>query len=304
MNVLFVSPGPDTAGLGIGMKRAFDACGGEWHARAIRMTDSPWHYPADIQWDGSPSDEIAALWAEADVIHIFEDPRAATWFPSKKIVVHHLGTFYRSKPEQVSAACKAVGAIECADMHDLIRINPALEWLPDVIDSAAMLDYRRDYEPGNRIRIAHAPTDRVYKSTAVILPILERLAQKYPVDIDLIEGVTNSECIARKARCDIFVDELTLGYGLNALEVWSMGIPDVSGIANPQTRELMRRDFNRRSLPFVEATEATLEGLLEWLIEDRDRINAWGEIGRQHVRRYHSQQAVVERAIAIYEATA
>ena len=36
MNVLFVSPTVDTAGQGIAAKRAFDAYGGEWHARHIR----------------------------------------------------------------------------------------------------------------------------------------------------------------------------------------------------------------------------------------------------------------------------
>ena len=309
MNVLFVSPGPDTCGLGIGYKRAFDACGGDWSARAVRMQDSPWHYDADIEWNGSPdtADEVRELWRAADVIHVFEDPRAFTWFPTagKVLVIHHLGTFYRSKPEQVSAQCREIGATEVADMHDLLRLNPAAQWLPDVIDSAPLVKLRRQtYAPSNRIRIAHAPTNREYKSTAVILPTLERLAARYPVDVDLIENVSNAECIARKARCDVFVDELTLGYGLNALECWSMGIPDVSGVANPDTRALMLADFGRRSTPFLEATADNLEGILEWLISDRSHIETWGEIGRSHVRRFHSQQAVVKRAIQIYEGAA
>jgi hypothetical protein len=297
MKVLFVSPGPDTAGLGIGMKRAFQANG--IGARAIRMQDSPWHYPADITWDGSPetADEVRELWRDADVIHIFEHPRAAKWFPieGKTVVVQHLGTAYRSNPQEVSEACRSVGAIECADMHDLIRIKP-MPWLPDVVTPHDL-----EKTPHDGIVIAHAPTNREYKSTSVVIRAVEAVMQIHPnVRFSLIEGVSNRECIARKAACDIFVDELTLGYGLNALEVWQMGIPDVSGLADLETRALMRRDFD---LPFLDATADTLGGILEWLIAEPARIRHWGEVGRAHLKRFHSQRAVTERAVKLYEGT-
>jgi hypothetical protein len=302
MNILLFSPGPDTAGLGAAMRAAFEAQGHT--ARHVRLQDSPWHYPADIQWDrddGPQSSRVAKLWRDADIVHIFEKPECATWFPTRKgLVVHHLGTFYRSKPAEVSAQCRAIGATECADMHDLVRLSGA-EWLPDVIDMAPLAKLRkREYVPSASIKISHAPTNRQYKSTDVILTAIDALSRKYPIDFDLIEGVPNAECIQRKARSDIFVDELTLGYGLNALECWAMGIPVVSGIANQDTREMMVRDFDRRATPFVEANPGNLLGILEWLCDEASRRREWGRIGHEHAKAYHSQKAVVERAIAIY----
>ena len=306
MNVLLFSPGPDTAGLGAGMRAAFLAQGHS--ARHVRLQDSPWHYPADIQWDRDNAEQtslVTKLWHYADIVHIFEKPECATWFPARKgLVVHHLGTFYRSKPAEVSAQCRAIGATECADMHDLVRLSGA-EWLPDVIEMAPLAKLReREYQPSASIKISHAPTNRVYKSTDVILAAVSALSLKYPIEFDLIEGVSNAECVARKARSDIFVDELTLGYGLNALECWSMGIPVVSGIANQDTREMMVRDFDRRATPFVEANPGNLLGILEWLCDEAARRREWGRIGLEHARLYHSQKAVVERAIEIYRSAA
>lgn len=303
MKVLFLSPGPDTAGLGIGMKRAFDACGGDWTARAVRLWDSPWHYPADVQWnrdDPYQTKEVQDLFDAADVIHIMERPEAAYWFRGwqrKAIVVEHLGTFYRRDPVAVHAACVAIGARECADMHDLMRFDRRLPWLPDV---QAPLAAREVNIPPDVVRIAHAPTDRRLKSTDVIVSVVERLARYYPVAFDLIEGVSTAECIRRKAAADIFVDELTFGYGLNATECWAMGIPDVSGIANPTARGLMLEEFDG-VLPFVEATADTLEGVLTRLICDPEERAEWGRAGFEHYRTYHSHSAVVERALRLYE---
>lgn len=309
MNVLFLAPGYDVAGLGIGMKRAFDAVAPDWHARFVRLWDNWIHYPPDIQWnreDAAQTEEVMALWRDADVVHIFEHPEAARWFPDwqrKRIIVHHLGTYYRRQPAAVSAECKAIGAVEVADMHDLITINPELGWLPDIIDIEPLVALRRsEHRPSGIVRVAHAPTDRVVKSTAVIIEVVGRLMQRYPISFDLIEGRPNAECLARKATCDIFVDELTLGYGLNACENWSMGIPNVSGIANPATRELMLRDFGE--LPFVDATAETLEQHLETLIVDPMARAYWSAAGHLHVRRFHSQEAVVRRAIRLYEGAA
>lgn len=48
-NLLIYSPGADTGGLGIAMKRAFDKHAPEWTARHIRREDNYLHYPADIE---------------------------------------------------------------------------------------------------------------------------------------------------------------------------------------------------------------------------------------------------------------
>lgn len=299
MKVLLLSPTVDTAGLGIGLKRAFDAHGGDWTAHHVRTANSWLNYDVDIQWDrNDPAQtaEVNLLWAQADVVVIIEQPLSADWFPAwprKPIIVYHLGTWYRRQPDVVHAQCQRIGAIEVVDMHDLMRFGVE-RWLPDVIDPKPLADIRaREWQPSDRIRITHAPTDRTIKSTDAVVAAVERLSAKYPIDFDLIERVPNAECLARKARSDIFIDELTLGYGLNALECWSMGMPVVSGIANLTTRDRMIRDFGR--LPFVNATAETLYEHVETLVKSpQDRLD-WAARGKEHIARFHSPQAVVSR---------
>lgn len=302
-NVLFLSPTVDTAGLGIGLKRAFDQVAPGWTARHVRTANTYLDYGADIQWTrGNPEQDalVQALWSNADIVQIMERPEAAGWLrPRRRFVVYHLGTWYRRDPEGVGAQCRAIDATEMVDMHDLMRFG-VREWLPDVIDPVPLEQLRaRTYQPSERIRIAHAPTNRAIKSTAIIEATVARLAERYPIDFDLIERVSNAECLARKASADIFIDELTLGYGLNALECWSMGVPVVSGIANPETEARMRADFGG-GLPFLDATADSLEETVAALLSDRNLREDWGALGRAHVERFHAPAAVIAKAIDIY----
>lgn len=303
MKILFLSPTVDTAGLGIGMKRAFDQHGGSWSARHVRCENSWLDYPRDIQWDrsdASQTTEVMTLWREADVVVLIERPTAREWFPQwppKPVIVWHLGTWYRRDPGTLHAQCQGIGATEVVDMHDLMRFGVEA-WLPDVIDPKPLAAIRGEfYQRSEVVRIAHAPTDRVLKSTDVIVASIERLKSRYPIEFDLIERVPNAECLARKARADLFVDELTLGYGLNALECWSMGISVISGIANPETKARMERDFGE--LPFANATEDTLDSVLERLVSSPKERRHYASIGMTHVDRFHSPQAVVRKMIEL-----
>ena len=172
MNVLFLSPTVDTAGVGIGLKRAFDQYGGEWHARHVRRYDSWLRYDADIQ--AEPDDPtVQRLWAEADVLVILEQPLAAAWGPRKPTIVYHLGTFFRRQIGTLHEQCQAFGALEVADMHDLIRRAPyPLPWLPDILDPVPIATIRaNEWEPSDTVRIVHAPTDRDIKRTLSLIHI-------------------------------------------------------------------------------------------------------------------------------------
>lgn|GEM_PF-3180860 len=299
MKILFFSQTVDTAGLGIGMKRAFDQYGGEHSARHVRCENSWLDYGCDIQWnrdDPNQTAEVMRLWTEADCVVLIERPLAASLFPPHpNLIVWHLGTWYRRQPELVHSQCQAIHAREVVDMHDLMRFGVE-DWLPDVIDPEPLAALRADlYHASDVVRIAHAPTDRAIKSTDVIVDVVDRLSQKYPITFDLIERVPNAECLRRKATADIFIDELTLGYGLNALECWSMGIPVVSGVANPDTEWAMRRNFVE--LPFVNATRETLERQVEELIVSETMRRAWGIVGRRHVEAFHTPQALVRQML-------
>lgn len=305
---LIISPGPDTAGCGIALKRAFDT-ESDWSVRQVVRTESAFGYPHDIFWDGRTDRMVRQLGMQADVLHVMEAPGIIARFPNwraKRIVVHHLGTRYRRDPAGGSAACQAFGAVEVVDMHELLYL-PHLQWLPTPQDLAGMAAIREQYfVPSKRVRIAHAPTSREIKSTELVIATVEALAQVYPIDFDLIEGVPNAECLIRKANADLVIDALSLGYAVNAVESWAMGIPVICGLEpvalrNPPTdmRERMLADFGGE-LPFIEATSGTLAAVVEELITNRELLKEWGERGKAHAWKFHSPAAVVERTIAIY----
>lgn len=298
MKVLFVASGNDTGGLTINMKRAFDRYGKGWTARAVRFSNNGFDWPADIEWPRQRW-EARMAFDEADVIHVMERPGRLFRFgdvSGKVVVVQHLGTYYRNRPEEVSAACQRIGALEFASSHDLM-LMPHLGWLPITTDMQYVRSFRKRRTVHKRVRIAHAPTNREIKSTDLIVATIERLALHHPIDFDLIEGVPWAECLERKSRADLFVDELTLGFGSNALEAWLLGMPVVSGVQEP-VRSRMLRDF---PLPFVEATPETLYDVLEKMITNPYLRWLEAKRGLEHVRQFHSPQQIVERSIDIYQ---
>lgn len=304
--LVILNAGPDTAGCGIGLKRAFDRYAPDWEARAVCRQVVYLDYETDIFWPRTnPSRikrQVIELVRTADVVHVMDLEGALNpfrnWLAGKTIVVHHLGTHYRRSPDEVSANCRAYGATEVTDSIDLLA--PHVAWLPIASDLDALAALRAEhYKPSKRIRIAHAPTQRPIKSTDKIIEVITSLSRRYPIEFDLIEKVSNRECLERKAKADIFVDQLLLGFGVNAIECWGMGIPVVSGLADPEAHRRAVKMWG--NLPWADATEATLEAVIEHLITDTEWRTKLGERGRAHATEWHSQESVVRQTLAIYQ---
>ena len=228
---------------------------------------------------------------------------ASPWRPSSAtrgpvIVVHHLGTNYRRNPRKVSRYCRRFGAVEVTDSLDLMVLGN-LPWLPAPADINRIAVYRAEHPTSKRILIAHAPTNRAIKSTELIIETVGKLAEKYTIEFDLIERVSNDECLQRKAQADIFVDELTLGFGLNNIECWAMGIPVVSGLKDPKARDKALGMWGE--FPWHDATEETLYRRIEELIVSPNLRREMANRGMAHVMRWHSEKAVVEQTLAVYE---
>ena len=123
-------------------------------------------------------------------------------------------------------------------------------------------------------------------------------SEGYPVDLELIERERWDRCLQRKARADIFFDQVILGYGCNALEAWGMGIPVVCGASDPTLDEMERR-FGR--LPFYHATEETIYDALKELVESPELRAKYAAIGNRYVREYHDEVKVVDQLKRIYQ---
>jgi glycosyltransferase involved in cell wall biosynthesis len=306
VRVVFLNPGHDTAGAGMALKAAFDV-ETDWTARAICRNTTYLDYPTDIVWRVSDSrrvrQNVLELIRDADVVHSMNSPRPLSWFPLRPEqvpVVHHLGSTFRRDPEAASAICRSLGAIEVTDSIDLLF--DGIGWLPVPADIEALAKLRANlYQPSSVIRIAHAPTDREFKDTEAVIRAVESLKRKYPISFDLIERTPNRECLRRKARADIFIDQLKFGFGVNAIECWAMGIPVVSGLTDQTAKKRGLRMWGE--LPWADATADTLEAVIEHLILDTEWRSRLAQRSLEHAAEWHSQRAVTDAALAFYGVT-
>jgi hypothetical protein len=304
VNVVTLNLGSDPAGISSGIERAFRDDPG-FRVQSFVTKINYIEYPA-AQWD---TKAVRKAWSEADVVHLHHNFRSADrivrggflggGMTNKPYVVEFHGTGYREDPKPNAYEVKKRGAIGLVSTLDLHLLDRSFEWLPSPVDVETLAPMRR---PMNRLLICHAPTNRQVKSTALFLEAVERLqAEGYPVDLDLIEHRPWAECLERKAKADIFFDQVLLGYGNNALEAWAMGIPVIAG-ASDETLDEMERRFGH--LPFYHATEETIYDALKELIESPELRQRYGQIGLNYVKTYHDYPVVREQLKAIYRKAA
>jgi hypothetical protein len=305
VNVLSINMGSDPAGISSNIARAF-ANDPEWTVRSLTSKVNYIEYSPDLEWN---RETLIRSWEAADLIHLHHgfvtaDRMVKGRYVGKRLnpkpyVVHFHGTGFRENVRAHMGELGERGAYGIVSTLDL-SVASGLEWLPGPIDVESLRTMKQPAT--DKVRIVHAPTNRQIKSTREFLAAVERLqTEGFPVELDLIERVPWAECMARKARADIFFDQVLLGYGNNALEAWAMGIPVVAG-ADDATLDEMERRFGH--LPFYHATEETIYDALKELVESPGLRERYGQIGLNYVKTYHDYPVVREQLKAIYRRAA
>jgi len=319
MKVLSFNMGADTGGVSIANKRAFDAYApAGWEFRSMVSTVNYIGYPTDIPWSVGG---VQQWWEWADVVHLHHNfassGRVEVGFkslprlPRKPYVLefHGEGDFaggsnrFRSVAE-ARAACRQKRAIPVVSTLNTFLLAPDLfEWVPVPYSIEALQELRsRFYRPRGRLRIGHAPTNRELKNTdELILAVDDLQAAGKDVELVLIEHEPWRTCLRHKATCDIFVDQVGLSYGCNALESAGMGLPTIAGGQSATIAEAVRR-FGR--WPFALAQEGGIGEELERLVDSEEYRAEVAGLGFEYVSKVHGGQAVVEQLVSIYERAA
>lgn len=317
LSALIYSAGQDLAGIGARYMRAAERLGDQrLRIRSVHISDTYIRYPYDIRFAGNAA-VIRELYDRADVVHLNNSTHGYDRFDRgqrKPVLLHHHGTIFRMKPQRSLVLARRFGFEQAASTVDLAAFAPdVITWLPTAynLEELAAIRERHRRPADGLVRISHAPTDRQIKSTdRVIAAVAQLQAEGLPVELDLIERATWAQCLARKATADIYVDQLILGTGCNAIEAWAMGMPVVAGVdprraekighAIPaSTRKLMLQEYGG-SLPFYEATERTLVDRLRELVLSADLRAEWAARGLAHVERFHSEQEALTRLVDLY----
>lgn len=187
---------------------------------------------------------------------------------------------------------------------DLGRRLPGAQFLPYAIPSAADTVGDRAPRPpsaGRPLRVVHAPTDRAIKGTAHLLAVVERLrGQGLALELDLVEGVSRREVLARIAAADLAVDQLLIGwYGGFAVEAMALGLPTLCRIDTATATGLVDPAL-MADLPLVPADPGTLAGALADLAQDPTRRMDLAARGRAFAASWHAPERVAARVIPHY----
>ena len=148
----------------------------------------------------------------------------------------------------------------------------------------------------------HAPSDPLLKGSAYIIAAVERLQKKYPIDFQLIKGLTHEEALKRYQDADLVIDQLLAGwYGGLAVEVMAMGKPVAAYIRENDLSFVPRQLAD--DLPILRVRPDTIEADLEKLILRRAEWPGWGEASRRFVEKWHDPAIIARSMVRAYLST-
>lgn len=282
----------DTAGIGWALAGAFTRHTDWEYFSGARRTN--WIcYPEHTPWD-----QAARIAHTADVIHVNNNFATArsVGVTHKPMVIHHHGTQFRRDPEAKLTEQRTYGAAGITSTLDLWLLAPnETTWVPTPVDVDRLAAIRTPIANG-KIRVGHAPTNRAVKNTEAFLDA----AAKHPlIEVVLIERQPWTDCLRLKATCDVYFDQVELGYGSNALEAWAMGIPVIAGAQPATIREYLHR-FG--CVPFLQAGPDTIADALQVMLNPDTRAS-WATLGSRHVSEVHHEQHVVDQLAQVYRKT-
>lgn len=180
----------------------------------------------------------------------------------------------------------------------LSEFVPRSEVLPLAIDLKDY-EYSPMVDPGDKIVIMHAPTNRGNKGTKYIIKAIEKLKDKgIRIEFVLVENISHSELKKKYKKCDIFIDQILGGwYGTASIEAMAIGRPTVCFLRESYFKYI---DYSA-SIPIINANPDNLYDVLLNIIKRKEELPEIGKKSREFVENIHSLDKCVEKLIKIYE---
>jgi hypothetical protein len=182
---------------------------------------------------------------------------------------------------------------------ELARYAPSAQFMPYASVDVDAFDVVPP-DPGDRIRIVHAPSDEGIKGSPLIAAAVERLQRRYPIDYSVVTGVPHAEALELYKRADLVIDQTLAGwYGGLAVEAMAMGKP-VAAYIRDEDLDVIPPGM-RAEIPLVRIHPARLEEDLEAAVVERDHWREWGARSREYVLRWHDPRKLAQALLRIYE---
>lgn len=143
--------------------------------------------------------------------------------------------------------------------------------------------------------VLHAPNHETIKGSKYVIRAVEELrAEGWPVELDFVRHVSNTELHEHIRRAHVVADQLVVGwYGMFAVEAMSAGkavlchlderlldLYDFAGVAAPD------------DIPIVRCDRRSFKDALRGLLADRRRMAELGRRSREFALKHHSIEAM------------
>lgn len=247
--------------------------------------------------------------ANADVLHINEKWSCVARYGvrpqecrGKKVIYHAHGSIFRRRSGWLLR--KFRGAFPqlkiITSTPDLLAYAPKASWFPSIVPIGK---YRRDY------RIQRNTPPIVYYSPSgssteemkrVIGRVLRELRrERLRVNLKMTTGVTHKSNMTRKAKADIYYDEIAPSpfYGVNAIEAAVFEMAVICNM-NAYARRYMRQ--HGYQCPFLRArSKADLKRVLRKLVNNSAYRQKSGKASYKYAVKFHARPKCIKRFLAL-----
>jgi glycosyltransferase involved in cell wall biosynthesis len=199
----------------------------------------------------------------------------------------------------------ASGASFFALNPDLMRCLPeGTVFLPYAISGFYEIETKPYTVSGDKLKIVHAPTNRVIKGTNHLIKAVESLQKKYSnrIELQLVEGMDNASAKKIYRTADVIVDQLRAGwYGSFAVEALKMGKPVIVFLNHEDISRIPEQMANDCREAFIEADCDTIAQVLEQCLQSPEILKRKADAGVEYVHKWHDPLTVARGVKKLYE---
>lgn len=169
--------------------------------------------------------------------------------------------------------------------------------LPVPIDFS-ILPKNKPMKKSGKFIILHAPSNTARKGTNHIIKAVYELKKEYKnIELVLVENMSVSESNKYFRNCDIFIDQLAVGwYGAAAVKAMFYGKPTICYIND----EFIKYSITGKP-PVIDATTININDKIRYLIDQKDKYREISKKSALFARRYHDYKHLDKFAIDKYK---
>ncbi|SLM30721.1 hypothetical protein MTBBW1_2380045 [Desulfamplus magnetovallimortis] len=307
MNICIISDFNIAGGL-TGLMRGINKYS-EHKARCIIWHDDHFSYDKDIILDecGNDYDEAIEIVKNADFYHfgryIFDFPgiKFDNFVTPRNCLVAYYGSVLRENGKKCNAWHKKTGiaALTANDFTITSLLDKSFYHVHHYYFSKYGDMDEKDIPcaeyPEGIVKIVAGSGGSPLKGYDFLQTTVKKLQKKgLPVDVEIIKGVSNNECLHRKQKCHITFTSLHGGWGLSGVESMFLGHP-VMCCLDPFVLSLYP------DAPSIVVDRESLEAQIIDLVENRDKLVKTGMESRKFALKYFRIKNIIKSCLYTYD---